>query len=78
MSERDTGALGREAGWGARIRTWDAGTKNRSLTAWRRPTMSEEGFIAKWVAKVNAGKRSDDFLRRFLLRKAMNGAQTPH
>jgi hypothetical protein len=24
-------------GWGARIRTWDGGTKNRSLTTWRRP-----------------------------------------
>ena len=25
-------------GWGARIRTWDRGTKTRCLTAWPRPT----------------------------------------
>ena len=25
------------AGWGARIRTWDGGTKTRCLTAWLRP-----------------------------------------
>ncbi len=25
-------------GWGARIRTWDRGTKTRCLTAWLRPT----------------------------------------
>ena len=25
------------AGWGARIRTWDDGTKARCLTAWPRP-----------------------------------------
>ena len=26
-----------EDGWGARIRTWDHGTKTRCLTAWPRP-----------------------------------------
>src|SRR5579871_437281 len=25
------------SGWGARIRTWDHGTKTRCLTAWLRP-----------------------------------------
>src|SRR6478752_7513918 len=25
-------------GWGARIRTWDRGTKTRCLTTWLRPT----------------------------------------
>ena len=28
----------RSDGWGARIRTWDRGTKTRCLTAWLRPT----------------------------------------
>ncbi len=38
----------RNVGWGARIRTWDAGTKNRSLTTWRRPNTCGSGaFIAK-------------------------------
>jgi len=27
-----------EDGWGARIRTWDHGTKTRCLTTWPRPT----------------------------------------
>src|SRR4051812_5652641 len=27
-------------GWGARIRTWDDGTKTRCLTAWLRPNAS--------------------------------------
>ena len=28
-------------GWGARIRTWDRGTKTRCLTAWLRPIESD-------------------------------------
>src|SRR4029077_16650589 len=28
-------------GWGARIRTWDRGTKTRCLTTWLRPTACE-------------------------------------
>src|SRR2546430_17287972 len=28
----------RRNGWGARIRTWDRGTKTRCLTTWLRPT----------------------------------------
>ena len=32
-------------GWGARIRTWDAGTKNRSLTTWRRPNIFKQGVL---------------------------------
>src|SRR5439155_5837304 len=28
-------------GWGARIRTWDRGTKTRCLTTWLRPTVAE-------------------------------------
>src|SRR5262249_47794740 len=34
--------------WGARIRTWDRGTKTRCLTAWLRPTAPEyrEGSAA--------------------------------
>ena len=31
---------GRHVGWGARIRTWDHGTKTRCLTAWPRPSES--------------------------------------
>ena len=30
----------RLGGWGARIRTWDHGTKARCLTAWPRPNPS--------------------------------------
>ena len=32
----------RRGGWGARIRTWDRGTKTRCLTAWLHPT-------ARWL-----------------------------
>ena len=31
---------GRHVGWGARIRTWDHGTKARCLTTWPRPSES--------------------------------------
>ena len=31
-----------KSGWGARIRTWDHGTKTRCLTAWPRPRASRE------------------------------------
>ena len=35
-------------GWGARIRTWDGGTKNRCLTTWRRPNTGKvQASIAK-------------------------------
>src|SRR5919204_579148 len=30
-------------GWGARIRTWDRGTKTRCLTTWLRPTICRFG-----------------------------------
>src|SRR5262249_7519896 len=30
-----------QAGWGARIRTWDRGTKIRCLTTWPRPKAGE-------------------------------------
>ena len=39
--ERGSGCgHGRHVGWGARIRTWDHGTKTRCLTAWPRPSES--------------------------------------
>ena len=39
--ERGSGfGHGRHVGWGARIRTWDHGTKTRCLTAWPRPSES--------------------------------------
>ena len=36
--DRDVAHVGGIDGWGARIRTWDRGTKTRCLTAWLRPT----------------------------------------
>ena len=39
-------------GWGARIRTWDAGTKNRCLTAWRRPTMAWAPSRLGWAVRT--------------------------
>jgi hypothetical protein len=36
--QRPTCIAGRGTGWGARIRTWDRGTKTRCLTTWLRPT----------------------------------------
>src|SRR4051794_14431452 len=38
------GAMLQTSGWGARIRTWDGGTKTRCLTAWLRPNA--------WVART--------------------------
>ena len=32
-------------GWGARIRTWDHGTKTRCLTTWLRPNDGREGIV---------------------------------
>jgi hypothetical protein len=32
------------AHWGARIRTWDRGTKTRCLTTWLRPTIEGRQF----------------------------------
>ncbi len=34
---RSSAMSGDESGWGARIRTWDHGTKTRCLTTWPRP-----------------------------------------
>ncbi len=34
-------------GWGARIRTWDGGTKNHCLTAWLRPNMDRIGLLKR-------------------------------
>ena len=39
--DRDVAHVGGIDGWGARIRTWDRGTKTRCLTAWLRPTGAE-------------------------------------
>src|SRR5581483_1246398 len=38
-------------GWGARIRTWDRGTKTRCLTAWLRPT--SRGVYGGYGRSVN-------------------------
>ena len=42
--------------WGARIRTWDRGTKTRCLTAWLRPTERRYGlYLGRSVKrKINA------------------------
>ena len=37
-------------GWGARIRTWDRGTKTRCLTTWLRPTAAEYRRAAPGVS----------------------------
>src|SRR4029079_14781308 len=34
-------------GWGARIRTWDHGTKTRCLTTWPRPTAGTAVYPAR-------------------------------
>ena len=39
--DRAVAHVGGIDGWGARIRTWDRGTKTRCLTAWLRPTAAE-------------------------------------
>src|SRR3954451_14447546 len=39
-NHRRARGLLRLLGWGARIRTWDGGTKTRCLTAWLRPKAS--------------------------------------
>src|SRR5262245_46278722 len=41
-----------DRGWGARIRTWDGGTKTRCLTAWLRPSRAR-----KECGQVAGGRR---------------------
>ena len=47
--------IGRD-GWGARIRTWDRGTKTRCLTAWLRPTAGE--YRLRLARSREAGRRA--------------------
>ena len=43
-------------GWGARIRTWDRGTKTRCLTTWLRPTTGDCASAS--LLEVRLGRRS--------------------
>ncbi len=53
----ETGGLSSEKNWGARIRTWDHGTKTRCLTTWLRPNAaSPEEYRA---CRFGTGPRSD-------------------
>ena len=59
--ERGSGCgHGGHVGWGARIRTWDHGTKTRCLTAWPRPSESGRpslpGGAAARSGPVSAGR----------------------
>ena len=49
---------GRHVGWGARIRTWDHGTKARCLTTWPRPSESGRRVYpaARSLREVSAGR----------------------
>ena len=50
------GCHGRD-GWGARIRTWDRGTKTRCLTTWLRPTERDPVSRAGCSAASDSGRR---------------------
>ena len=50
---------GNSAGWGAWIRTRDGGTKNRCLTAWRRPNMRKPPEIGGTLGKVGRGRNPE-------------------
>jgi hypothetical protein len=41
-----------KCGWGARIRTWDHGTKTRCLTAWPRPNSARVDEQARPAASI--------------------------
>ena len=41
VREGEMAGVGKGNGWGARIRTWDAGTKNRCLTTWPHPIIDQ-------------------------------------
>ena len=49
---------GRHVGWGARIRTWDHGTKTRCLTTWPRPSESGRRVYpaARSTREVSGGR----------------------
>ena len=52
---------GRHVGWGARIRTWDHGTKARCLTTWPRPSESgrrvyPDARSPRVLSRVTAGR----------------------
>ena len=46
------GSWSAEDGWGARIRTWDHGTKTRCLTTWPRPSVRTAS-----IGRVTGGRR---------------------
>ena len=49
---------GRHVGWGARIRTWDHGTKARCLTTWPRPSESGRRVYpaARSIRAISGGR----------------------
>ena len=58
----------RLGGWGARIRTWDHGTKARCLTAWPRPNLQLPREIYRRrtptsIDKTKQSARASGFLR---------------
>ena len=54
---RETGGTfcTRALGWGARIRTWDRGTKTRCLTTWLRPMRGWRNLAPKPCARNGSG-----------------------
>ena len=48
---------GRHVGWGARIRTWDHGTKARCLTTWPRPSESGRRVYPDGPVDPGGGQR---------------------
>src|SRR5262245_35409931 len=54
-------AMSGKSGWGARIRTWDHGTKTRCLTAWLRPrALTMLPPLEQQEAKRDEGKDDDE------------------
>ena len=47
------------SGWGARIRTWDHGTKTRCLTTWPRPTARAD-ILAAVAEQEDEGDDGED------------------
>src|SRR5579864_7881933 len=54
-------AMSAKSGWGARIRTWDHGTKTRCLTTWLRPRASTTlAALEEKQAERDEGEDDDD------------------
>src|SRR2546426_462447 len=63
-------------GWGARIRTWDRGTKTRCLTTWLRPRAFRTLFYRRSPKTKKRPIRAKTTAAMIAVQKTMNARMT--